>query len=198
MANRTLPQSPSKTTQLEVEHIYQVLSLAVSKTYHHQFTIIEMELIKALKLFLFLIILLQSLSFSSSESDALSQEPTVSSLLQNLHSEFLAKFKDAFDKAVNEERFPSDADHCTLHWIVDSFRDRCADVMMEGATWDITVSERNFRAEVKAHIMSKLKRWSRLAFLLPLGLLALPSLLFLVVHLLRWSVFFSLYQDWLQ
>ncbi|GAB2228012.1 hypothetical protein Droror1_Dr00009841 [Drosera rotundifolia] len=73
------------------------------------------------------------------------------------------------------------------------------DVMMEGATWDITVSERNFRAEVKAHIMSKLKRWSRLAFLLPLGLLALPSLLFLVVHLLRWSVlFFSLYNDWLQ
>ncbi|GAB2228008.1 hypothetical protein Droror1_Dr00009837 [Drosera rotundifolia] len=73
MANRTLPQSPSKTTQLEVEHIYQILSLIVSKTYHHQFTVIEMELAKALKLFLFLIILLQSLSFSSSESDALSQ-----------------------------------------------------------------------------------------------------------------------------
>ncbi|KAL9254353.1 ROOT HAIR DEFECTIVE 3-like protein [Drosera capensis] len=83
-------------------------------------------------------------------------EATVSSLLQNLHYEFRAKFKEEFDKAVNEERCPSDADNCTRHWI-KSFDDRCADVMMKGATWDITASKRNFRAEVKAHIKSKLK-----------------------------------------
>ncbi|GAB2228010.1 hypothetical protein Droror1_Dr00009839 [Drosera rotundifolia] len=82
--------------------------------------------------------------------------PTVSSLLQNLHSEFLAKFKEAFDKAVNEEKVPDDAEKCTLHWI-DSFGYRCADVKMEGANWDITVNKLNFRAEVEAHIKSKLK-----------------------------------------
>ncbi|KAL8139292.1 hypothetical protein V2J09_005313 [Rumex salicifolius] len=81
-------------------------------------------------------------------------QPAFHSILGHLRSGTLEKFKDAFDKALNEgEGFSAAASRCSQSFI-SHFEERCADAVIEQANWDTSKVRDKLLRDIDAHIAS--------------------------------------------
>lgn len=81
-------------------------------------------------------------------------QPAFQSLLGHLRSGTFDKFKEAFDKALdNGEGFSVAASHCTQSYMA-LFDERCADAVIEQANWDTSKVRDKLRRDIDGHVSS--------------------------------------------